>query len=1257
MAQGNQCPHAQTTQAYAQEMKPLRLFIILFASVFPLALWGVEVTKVSASSAQRGNDPAHAIDSNQGTRWSSEGKGQWLLLELNEPISFTEFEAGFSRGNRHYSFSVETSADGKKWSKVFSGKSPGAGDGIKKFPAPNATGRFIRFVSQGNNENNWVNLHSFRIQGLSLSRKLVKASPPVIKDPSGLEVSVWAENPLVASPVAISFDGEGRAYVTRVRRRKISSLDLRNHRAWVKHDLSIRSLEDKLAFYKKAMGPNIFPDIRPYSPPDRNADGKRDWRDLAVQTEEILRVEDTDGDGKADKMTPIDQDLASPLTGIAAGVLWAEGAAYAAVEPDIWKYEDSNGDGTPDKRTLISRGYSIHIGQGGHNVSGLTMGPDGRIYWSVADKGINATGKNGEHYFYPDRGAIMRCEPDGSRLEVFALGVRNGQEPVFDEFGNLFSVDNDGDYRGERERFIYIVEGGMTAWRLHWQWYGHQDFAKVSGEKPYNVWMEEGLFRPRFPGQAAFIVPPLASYSNGPCGFAYNPGTALNEKYRNFFFLAQGRNITAFKVRPKGAAFEMYDEQKIPGCSSNTGLTIGPDGALYVTDWMNGPSERGRIWKIDDPKAAESPLRKRVREILAEGMSKRPVEELTMRLREDDLRIRQAAQFELVRRGNDGSEALLASAKQTKNRLARLHGIWGLGQVSRGWPDKASGDADAVHPLIELLSDEDPEVRAQAAKVLGESKHQSAAPRMMELLADDAPRVRFHAAIALGKLDVAASVKPLFALLAENDDKDAFLRHAAVMGLVGATKTDAQPLLDASKSSDASVRLAAILALRRHSHPGIASFLQDDDLYLVAEAARAIHDDFSIPDALPALAEALDRPDLEGEPLIRRAINANFRVGRPQDAERLARYAAKSNAPDNMRTTALACLALWSQPPVLDAVEGRYRKYPPRDPKPAAQALSKVADELIEHASAKVLTVLSRAIERLKVTDLLPIIHAAYESDKTTTFLQAQLLGTMAELSDPDLGEYVKTALHSKDARLRAAAQKRAWAAGLSGIEVFAKALETGSLQEKRSALGNLAQSDDPKADALLAAQFAKLDPQLELDLLEVSGEAKGAQAMAKAKAREKELASKGVLGPFLPTLNGGDAEAGKKVAFGHAAAQCIRCHKVGSSGGVLGPDLSKVASRLPPEKLLESLVDPQARLTEGYGLLVATLKDGSTVTGSITKATAENYSLQTPDGQQSTLDRSLLASQILTSPMPPAGAILSKREIRDLIAFLSTLR
>ena len=126
---------------------------------------------------------------------------------------------------------------------------------------------------------------------------------------------------------------------------------------------------------------------------------------------------------------------------------------------------------------------------------------------------------------------------------------------------------------------------------------------------------------------------------------------------------------------------------------------------------------------------------------------------------------------------------------------------------------------------------------------------------------------------------------------------------------------------------------------------------------------------------------------------------------------------------------------------------------------------------------------------------------------------------------------------------------------------------------------------------------------------------------------------------------------------MGHPTAQCIRCHKIGSTGGVLGPDLSKIASRLTTEKILESLVNPQAELAEGYGLLVATLKDGSTASGSIVKATQERYSIKSADGKASSIERSLIEKEILTSPMPPAGTVLSKTEIRDLIAYLSTLK
>ena len=81
----------------------------------------------------------------------------------------------------------------------------------------------------------------------------------------------------------------------------------------------------------------------------------------------------------------------------------------------------------------------------------------------------------------------MRSEPDGSNFEVFATGIRNLQEFSFDEYGNLISVDNDGDHQGETERVVYIPYGSDSGWRSNWQ-YGKYTDAK---NNRYNVWMDE----------------------------------------------------------------------------------------------------------------------------------------------------------------------------------------------------------------------------------------------------------------------------------------------------------------------------------------------------------------------------------------------------------------------------------------------------------------------------------------------------------------------------------------------------------------------------------------------------------------------------------------------------------------------------------------------------------------------------------------------------------------------------------------------
>ena len=90
--------------------------------------------------------------------------------------------------------------------------------------------------------------------------------------------------------------------------------------------------------------------------------------------------------------------------------------------------------------------------------NGLRTGPDGRIYWSIGDKGLNVTSKEGVKYEYPNEGAMMRSEADGSNFEVYVRGLRNLQEPRFDAYGSWFGVDNDGDGLREKENRTLSLE-------------------------------------------------------------------------------------------------------------------------------------------------------------------------------------------------------------------------------------------------------------------------------------------------------------------------------------------------------------------------------------------------------------------------------------------------------------------------------------------------------------------------------------------------------------------------------------------------------------------------------------------------------------------------------------------------------------------------------------------------------------------------------------------------------------------------------
>ena len=444
--------------------------------------------------------------------------------------------------------------------------------------------------------------------------------------PPGLEVKVFAPDGLVADPVAIDLDEHGTLYVASSSRASLP-LDIRGHPTWVPIAHALKTHEDLQKFYARELAPARSAENGWIE--DLNKDGSHDGRDLTEMKERLVRIQDTDGDGVADLSQVMAEGFnADAGFDVVGGLLYHRGDLFFGIAPGVWRMRDENGDGAIDTQVPVSVGYNIHPAFGGHGISGITLGPDGRIYWEVGDIGFSVVDGQGRRLSYPNQGAVLRANPDGSDFEVFATGIRNLQEFAFDELGNLISVDNDGDHEGETERLVYLTEGSDSGWRANWQ-YGKYTDPKNNG---YNVWMDESLFKPRFDGQAEYILPPIAPYHTGPSGMAYNPGTALSEEWRKHFFVSSfpgspdNARVYAFRLKEQGAGFTLDSDKVLLRGILTVGMKFGPDGALYLTDWINGwtAKGKGRIWKLDSPKDAGTTMRAEVSSLLAADFASRP---------------------------------------------------------------------------------------------------------------------------------------------------------------------------------------------------------------------------------------------------------------------------------------------------------------------------------------------------------------------------------------------------------------------------------------------------------------------------------------------------------------------------------------------------------------------------------------------------------------------------------------------------------
>jgi len=499
----------------------------------------------------------------------------------------------------------------------------------------------------------------------------------------GFEVNLYASDPKIAKPIQMNFDAAGRLWIA---------------------------------------SSETYPQIKP---------GQK-------ANDRILVVEDTDGDGRAEKTTVFADGLLIPT-----GVVPGDGGCYVANSTELLHLADSDGNGRADTSRVVLSGFGTEDTH--HILHTLRWGPDGRLY-------LNQSIYIHSHIETPwgirrlNAGGIWRFHPETMQLEVLARGWVNSWGHHHDRFGQSFVTDGAGG-----EGINHLVPGAA--------------YVTAVGVPR--------ILRGLNPGSPKY------------CGLEILSGTHLPEDWRGDLLTNDFRanRVCRFKLTESGSSYQsklMPDVIRTKHVAFRPiDIKMGPDGAIYIADWYNPIIQHGevdfrdprrdhvhgRIWRLT---AKGRPLVKR------QDLPGASTTQLVNNLSAPELWIRRHSRRVLQERPRD-------TRPQTLQVLARHLAELGPANIADNestaleilWTYQAL-NTPAPQLLERLLAATDPRVRAAACRVaaywteLGETTLAARAR-------DPHPRVRLEAVRAIARRG--HDVLPL-AMAALPMDRDTPLQYA-----------------------------------------------------------------------------------------------------------------------------------------------------------------------------------------------------------------------------------------------------------------------------------------------------------------------------------------------------------------------------------------------------------------------------------------------------------------------------------------------